>query len=75
VAALGPAARRVPFTAVVGGDRKLASLVLNIPAAGAAKAYQYVVTYRDYGAGPRLAAPAADAAQAAPPIVYEMLNS
>lgn len=75
VAALGPAARRVPFTAVVGGDRKLVSLILNVPAAGTAKAYQYVVTYRDYGAGPRLAVPAGDAAQPAPPIAYEILNS
>ncbi|HEX7745355.1 MAG TPA: hypothetical protein VF462_08870 [Micromonosporaceae bacterium] len=74
IAALGSAAKRVPFTAVVGSDRKLASLVLNVPAAGAAKAYQYVVNYRDYGGAPRLAVPQGSAAEPAPPIAYEILN-
>ncbi|MFG3713215.1 hypothetical protein [Micromonospora sp. NPDC047730] len=74
VAALGDAARQVPFTAVVGADGNLASLTVDVPAAGKAKAWTYVVKYLDYGAAPKLAAPSGDAAQQAPKLAYEMLN-
>ena len=46
-AALGEAGKRVPFTAVVGPDKHLASLTLKMPASGERKAYDYVVTYAD----------------------------
>jgi hypothetical protein len=73
-AALGEAAKRVPFTATVGADQHLASLVLEVPAAGAGKAFQYVVNYRDYGTAPKLAPPAGGQAQEAPALAYEVLN-
>ncbi|MDO3702680.1 hypothetical protein Q3W71_13480 [Micromonospora sp. C28SCA-DRY-2] len=74
VAALGDAARQVPFTAVVGADGNLASLTLAVPAAGTAEAWTYVVKYADYGSAPKLAAPSGDAAQPAPKLAYQMLN-
>lgn len=73
-AALGEAAKRVPFTAVVGADKHLSSLTLKIPAAGKAKAYDYVVTYADYGSAPKISVPTGTATTKAPKMAYEMLN-
>ncbi|MFJ2083965.1 hypothetical protein ACIOBK_15640 [Micromonospora chokoriensis] len=73
-AALGEAAKKVPFTAVVGADKHLASLTLKIPAAGKAKAYDYVVNYADYGNAPKITVPTGSAATKAPTMAYEMLN-
>lgn len=72
--ALGAAAKAVPFRAQLGADHNLASLTLDVPAAGKAKAFQYVVKYSDYGTAPKLAAPTAGEAQNAPAVVYDMLN-
>ncbi|MEV0721561.1 hypothetical protein AB0I37_02120 [Micromonospora purpureochromogenes] len=74
-AALGEAAKQVPFTAVVGPDGHLTSLTLKIPAAGKRKAYEYVVTYADYGSTPKITAPTGGATTKAPALAYEMLNS
>ncbi|MEK8109236.1 hypothetical protein NKG94_40080 [Micromonospora sp. M12] len=74
-AALGEAATKVPFTAVVGADKHLASLTLKIPAAGKAKAYDYVVNYTDYGSAPKIGVPTGAAATKAPAKLYELLNS
>ncbi|MGI5147340.1 hypothetical protein ACQEVC_13335 [Plantactinospora sp. CA-294935] len=71
--ALGEAAKQVPFTATVDGEH-LTSLTLDVPAAGSAKAFQYVVQYRDFGSAPKLAAPAGAQAQNAPALAYELLN-
>ncbi|MFC7545086.1 hypothetical protein [Plantactinospora sp. GCM10030261] len=73
--ALGEAAKQVPFTATVGPDKHLASLTMEVPAAGTAKAFTYSVNYADYGKAEKLAAPEPAAAQDAPPVVYEMLYS
>ncbi|MFC4019678.1 hypothetical protein ACFOW4_17275 [Micromonospora sp. GCM10011542] len=73
-AALGAAAKKVPFTAMVGADKHLASLTLKIPAAGKAKAYDYVVTYADYGSTQKITVPTGSAVTKAPPMAYEMLN-
>ncbi|MEU7845251.1 hypothetical protein AB0B39_30285 [Micromonospora sp. NPDC049114] len=73
-AALGEAAKKVPFTAVVGADKHLASLTLKMPAAGKAKAYDYVVKYADYGSAPKISAPTGAAATKAPAGAYELLN-
>ncbi|MGQ5259528.1 hypothetical protein ACTWLT_02090 [Micromonospora sp. ZYX-F-536] len=73
-AALGEAAKQVPFTAVVGADKHLASLTLKIPAAGKAKAYDYVVNYADYGTTPKITVPTGAAVTKAPAMAYEMLN-
>ncbi|MBQ1035416.1 MULTISPECIES: hypothetical protein [Micromonospora] len=73
-AALGEAAKSVPFTAVVDADKHLTSLTLKIPAAGKAKAYDYVVTYADYGTSPKISVPTGSAATKAPAMAYEMLN-
>ncbi|SCG54938.1 hypothetical protein [Micromonospora inositola] len=74
-AALGEAAKQVPFTAVVGPDEHLTSLTLKIPAAGKRKAYEYVVTYADYGSPPKITVPTGSQATKAPAMAYEMLNS
>ncbi|KWV31409.1 hypothetical protein [Micromonospora rifamycinica] len=74
VAALGPAARQVPFTAVVGADGNLGSLTLKVPAAGKAKAHTVVTRYYDFGKAPSLAAPSGDQVQTAPASAYELLN-
>ncbi|MFF0151108.1 hypothetical protein [Micromonospora sp. NPDC005203] len=73
-AALGDAGKKVPFTAVVGADKNLTSLTLKIPAAGKAKAYDYVVNYADYGTTPKISVPTGAAATKAPPMAYELLN-
>ncbi|GGO11272.1 hypothetical protein [Micromonospora parathelypteridis] len=73
-AALGEAARTVPFTAVVDADKHLTSLTLKIPAAGKAKAYDYVVNYADYGTTPKISVPTGAAVTNAPKMAYEMLN-
>ncbi|MET8084921.1 hypothetical protein [Micromonospora sp. NPDC005194] len=73
-AALGEAAKKVPFTAVVGADKHLASLTLKMPAAGKAKAYDYVVKYADYGSAPKISVPTGAAATKAPAMAYELLN-
>ncbi|SCL13727.1 hypothetical protein GA0070624_0215 [Micromonospora rhizosphaerae] len=74
-AALGEVGKKVPFTALVGPDEHLASLTLEIPAAGERKAYQYVVTYADFGSTPKITVPTGSAATKAPAMAYEMLNS
>ncbi|MEU4472177.1 hypothetical protein [Micromonospora sp. NPDC023888] len=73
-AALGEAGKAVPFTAVVGADKHLTSLTLKIPAAGKAKAYDYVVNYADYGTTPKISVPTGAAATSAPKMAYEILN-
>jgi hypothetical protein len=72
--ALGAAAKAIPFRAKIGADKNLASLTLDIPAAGKAKAFQYSVNYRDYGSAPKIAVPAAGQAQDAPALAYQLLN-
>ncbi|MEU4479654.1 hypothetical protein AB0F68_16590 [Micromonospora sp. NPDC023966] len=74
VAALGEAAKKVPFTAVVGPDGNLSSLTLEIPAAGKQKAMKLVTRYYDFGKAPKLTAPAGDQVQKAPASAYELLN-
>ncbi|MFD2765567.1 hypothetical protein [Micromonospora eburnea] len=73
-AALGEAGKHVPFTAQVGPDGHLTSLVLEIPAAGKQKAYQYIVNYTDFGGTPKITAPTGSAAAKAPALAYELLN-
>ncbi|MGC4887888.1 hypothetical protein [Micromonospora sp. DT227] len=72
--ALGEAGKRVPFTAVIGADGNLASLTLNVPAAGKQKAMKLITRYYDYGKAPKIAEPTGDQVQKAPALVYEMLN-
>ncbi|MGW5668422.1 hypothetical protein [Micromonospora sp. NPDC003776] len=74
-AALGEAGRHVPFTAQVGPDGHLTSLVLSVPAAGKRKAYRYVVSYADFGSTPKIAVPTGSAVTKAPSLAYELLNS
>ncbi|MER7459491.1 hypothetical protein [Micromonospora sp. NPDC126480] len=74
VAALGDAAKAVPFTAVVGPDGNLTTLTVDIPAAGAQKATKYVVKYSDFGNAPAVTAPSGDDVEAAPASAYELLN-
>ncbi|MFC4146361.1 hypothetical protein ACFO0M_08855 [Micromonospora mangrovi] len=73
-AALGEAGRQVPFTAVVGPDRHLTSLTLKMPAAGKRKAYDYVVSYVDYGTAPKITRPGGSTATKAPAAAYDLLN-
>ncbi|MFC0007208.1 hypothetical protein [Micromonospora siamensis] len=72
--ASGAAAKKVPFTAVVGADGNLASLSMTVPAAGKRKARKVVVRYFDFGSAPKLTAPAGDQVQAAPASAYELLG-
>ncbi|WP_433387919.1 hypothetical protein [Micromonospora sp. KLBMP9576] len=74
VPGLGDAAKQVPFTAAVGPDGNLASLTVNIPAAGKQKATKYVVKYSNFGNTPQLTAPTGTQVQKAPASAYEMLN-
>ncbi|MFU8853641.1 hypothetical protein ACNAW0_22030 [Micromonospora sp. SL1-18] len=74
IAALGEAAKKVPFTAVVGADGNLTSLTLDIPAGGKQKATKLVVRYYDFGKAPKLSAPTGDQVQKAPASAYELLN-
>ncbi|PTA43047.1 hypothetical protein [Micromonospora sp. RP3T] len=72
--ALGEAGKKVPFTAVVGADGNLASLTLDVPAAGKQKAMKLITRYYDFGKAPKIAAPTGDQVQKAPSAAYEMLN-
>jgi hypothetical protein len=74
VTALGEAAKKVPFTAVVGPDGNLTTLTLDVPAAGKQKAVKLVTRYYDFGKAPKLAAPSGDQVQKAPASAYELLN-
>lgn len=74
VAALGDAAKKVPFTAVVGPDGNLTSLTMELPAAGKQKAMKVVAKYYDFGKAPKLTAPTGAQVQKAPAPAYEMLN-
>ncbi|MGV9762981.1 hypothetical protein [Micromonospora tulbaghiae] len=74
VDALGDAAKKVPFTAVVGPDGNLASLTLDVPAAGKQKAMKLVAKYYDFGKAPKISAPTGAEVQKAPASAYEMLN-
>ncbi|MGR6322267.1 hypothetical protein Q2K19_14290 [Micromonospora soli] len=73
-AALGEAGKHVPFTALVGSDGHLSSLVLEMPAAGKRKAYRYVVNYTGFGSTSKITAPTGSAATKAPALAYEILN-
>jgi hypothetical protein len=75
LAALGVAAKRVPFEAVVDARGRLTSLVVDVPAAGGAPAFRRTATYRDYGAATAPAPPSAAQSQEAPAAAYEMLNA
>ncbi|MFC4104731.1 hypothetical protein [Micromonospora zhanjiangensis] len=72
--ALGQQAKSIPFRATLGPDHNLASLTMDVPAAGKNKAFTYVVKYSEYGHAPKLGAPAADQAQDAPAAAYDLLN-
>ncbi|MDM4720918.1 hypothetical protein QTQ03_15445 [Micromonospora sp. WMMA1363] len=74
VAVLADTAKAIPFTAVIGPDGNLASLTLDIPAAGQQKALEYVVKYHDFGTVPGIAAPTGADVEAAPASAYELLN-
>ncbi|MEU8259845.1 hypothetical protein AB0C02_04380 [Micromonospora sp. NPDC048999] len=74
IAALGEAAKKVPFTAVVGADGNLSSLTLDIPAGGKQKATKLTVRYYDFGKAPKLSEPTGDEVQKAPTSAYELLN-
>ncbi|MFG3598811.1 hypothetical protein [Micromonospora chersina] len=74
VTALGEAAKKVPFTAVVGPDGNLTTLTLEIPAAGKHKAMKLVTRYYDFGKAPKLTAPSGEEVQKAPTSAYELLN-
>lgn len=73
--ALGEKAKAVPFVASVDGQGRLTRTVVKIPAAGKAKAAEYVVVYDGYGTTESPAEPAADEQQKAPKDAYEMLNA
>lgn len=71
--ALGEKAKTVPLALTLDGEGRIAKAVVEIPAAGKAKAATYEVLYDQYGAATPLNAPADGVA--APPVVYQMLNS
>ncbi|GIF18937.1 hypothetical protein BJ973_005984 [Actinoplanes tereljensis] len=71
--AMGAAATKAPFTAVVDGGH-LTSLVVKIPAAGKTKAHDYTVSYSGYDSTPKVAEPAAGDQQKATAAAYEFLN-
>ncbi|GIM97005.1 hypothetical protein [Paractinoplanes toevensis] len=73
IKAMGAAATKAPFTAVVDGGH-LTSLVVKIPAAGKTKAHDYTVSYTGYDSTAKLAEPAAGEQQKAPAAAYEFLN-
>lgn len=72
--ALGEAAKAVPFTATIDPGGRLASITVDVPAAGETPAHQFVVTYADYGSGPAVSAPVAAEIKDAPAAAYELLN-
>jgi hypothetical protein len=72
--ALGEAAKTVHFTATVDASGRLASIAVDVPAAGKTPAFKYTVTYADYGSAPTVSPPAAAEAGDAPAAAYELLN-
>lgn len=74
-AGIGEAAKTLPFQATVDAEGRLTSFLVNVPTVGKTKAYDYSVTYADYGTAPAVAVPAAADAVAAPAAAYELINS
>lgn len=74
VAALGEAAKAVPFTAEVDANEQLASMTIQVPATDASEAYEHTITYGDYGDAPPVTVPSEPDSQEAPPLAYELLN-
>jgi hypothetical protein len=74
VSALGDKAKTIPFRARVDGSGRLASVSLDVPAAGKTKPATYRVEYADYGHAPPVAQPAPGDVQEAPPAAYDMVN-
>ncbi|MFK3981334.1 hypothetical protein ACI2K4_13270 [Micromonospora sp. NPDC050397] len=72
IAGIGDGAKTLPFQATVDVDGRLTTFVVKVPAVGKTKAYDYSVTYGDYGKAPAVAAPT-DAVPA-PALAYELLN-
>lgn len=73
--ALGTKASAVPFTATLDAQGRLVELVLDVPAAGEAKAQQLKIALSEYGAVTFPAAPTGGDVVEAPAGVYEMLNT
>lgn len=75
LAALGDKAKAVPFRATVDSSGRLASLTLEVPAAGKAAAFNWVAKFTDYGSGPEIKEPPAAQTVPAPQAAYDLLNS
>jgi hypothetical protein len=73
-AALGSAARAVPFTAVLDGTGRLTSLCVQVPAVGKFAATTYNVAYTGYGSTARPEPPAAGNQIPAPDAAYELFR-
>ncbi|MEV1332800.1 hypothetical protein AB0J20_24875 [Micromonospora costi] len=74
ITALGPQAKSVPFTAKLDPQGRLSELVLQIPAAGQAKAQDVRITYTDYGNATAAQKPPAAEVVEAPPELYNLFN-
>ncbi|MFI6264460.1 hypothetical protein [Micromonospora sp. NPDC051006] len=74
ITALGPQAQSVPFTAKVDPQGRLSELVIQIPAAGQAKAQDVRITYSDYGNATAAQKPPAAQVVEAPPELYNLFN-
>jgi hypothetical protein len=72
--ALGEKAKAVPFEAAVDSAGRLASVTLDVPAAGEAGAFRWEAKFTDYGAGPAIKEPPAAQTVPAPKEAYELLN-
>jgi hypothetical protein len=73
-AGIGDAAKTLPFQATVDAEGRLTTFVVNVPTVGKTKAYNFSVTYGDYGTAPAVAAPTAAEVVKAPAKAYELLN-
>ncbi|WP_067496893.1 hypothetical protein [Actinoplanes sp. TFC3] len=73
--ALGAAANKVPFEAVLDAQGRLTKAIIKVPAAGKAKAQRYEAVYDQYGTAESPVEPAAGEQQKATATTYEILNS
>ncbi|SCL54855.1 hypothetical protein GA0070606_2351 [Micromonospora citrea] len=74
VTALGAQAKSVPFTAKLDPQGRLSEMVIQIPAAGQAKAQEIRITYSDYGSATAAQKPPADQVVEAPAELYNLFN-
>jgi hypothetical protein len=72
LAALGPEAKNVPFTATLDGDGRIAKFVISMPKVADYPAADLTTIFSNYGSEVAIAKPAAAETVEAPELIYQL---